>query len=163
MVVSKMDMENVHGSEDTWFKLIKAKYMVKGNFFCQLLEAHLKFGKGCTKLNTCSNGGAVNKIMNGKGTLFWTDTWFRDVPLKLKDPKFFDICRDKNVRVVDYCEDGEWDTDPMWDLMVANFQVWDDFVIEFNVQILTHGRDEVIWVLDKSRTFTTQSLYRFYD
>jgi hypothetical protein len=83
------------------------------------------------------------------------------VPLKIKDPRFFNICRDKNVWVVDYCEDGEWDTDPMRDLMVANFQVCYDFVTEFNDQILTHGRDEVIWVLHKSRTFNTQSLYRF--
>lgn len=99
--------------------------------------------------------------MNGEGTLFWTDTSLEDGPLKLKDPRFFDICRDKNARLVDYCEDGEWNIDLMIALTVVDFQVWDDFVAELNDQILTHGRDEVIWVLHKPRTFNTQSLYRF--
>jgi hypothetical protein len=84
-----------------------------------------------------------------------------DVPLKLVYPRFFDICMDKNARVVDYYEEGEWNIDLKRPLTIADFQVWDDLVTKLVDQELTHGRDEVIWVLDKSKTFTTQSMYRF--
>jgi hypothetical protein len=44
------------GSNGTWFKLIKGKYMSKGIFSCHRIEMRLNFGKGCTRLNTYSNG-----------------------------------------------------------------------------------------------------------
>jgi hypothetical protein len=50
------------GSDDTWFKLIKGKYMTKANFSCHLIEVCLNFGKGCTRLNTCSNGVLLIKL-----------------------------------------------------------------------------------------------------
>jgi hypothetical protein len=40
----------------------------------------------------------------------YPDTWFGDVPLKLEFLRLFDICKDKDARVADYCEDGEWKT-----------------------------------------------------
>jgi hypothetical protein len=120
-----------------------------------------QFWKGLHKVKHLFKWGAINKVMNGEGTLFWKDTWLGDVPLKLIYPRFFDICRVKNAKVVDYYEDEEWNIDLIRPLTIADFQVWDDFVTKLNDQELTHGRDEVVWALDKSKAFTTQSMYRF--
>jgi hypothetical protein len=62
------------GSEDTWFKLIKAKYMTKGNFFLSTARGTSQFWKGLHKVKHLFKWGAVNKVMNEEGTLFWTDT-----------------------------------------------------------------------------------------
>ena len=120
-----------------------------------------QFWKGLHKVKHLFKWGAINKVMNGEGTLFWKDTWLGDVPLKLIYPRFFDICRVKNAKVVDYYEDEEWNIDLIRPLTIADFQVWDDFVTKLNDQELTHGRDEVIRALDKSKNFTAQSMYRF--
>lgn len=50
--------------------------------------------------------GAVNQVKNGEGTLFLKDIWLRDVPLKIKYPRFFDICMDKDVPVADCLDFG---------------------------------------------------------
>jgi hypothetical protein len=84
--------------------------------------------------------GAINKVRNEEGTLFWKDTWRGDVPLKLVYPRFFDICMDKDARVVDYYEDGEWNIDLKRPLRIADFQVWDNFITMLDDQELTHGR-----------------------
>lgn len=98
---------------------------------------------------------------NGKGTLFWMDTWLGDVPLKIKYPRFFDISRDKDVLVSDCFEDDEWFIDFTRPLSTSEFQIWGDLLYALGEHSPTQGRDEVIWVLDKSRAYTTNSLYRF--
>jgi hypothetical protein len=149
------------GSNDTWFKLIKGKYMTKGNFFLSSDRDASQFWKGLHKVKHLFKWGAIYKVRDEEGTLFWKDTWWGDVPLKLVYPRFFDICMDKDARVVDYYEDGEWNIDLKRPLTIVDLQVWDELVTKLVDQELTHGRDEVIWVLDKSKTFTTQFMYRF--
>jgi hypothetical protein len=149
------------GSNDTWFKLIKGKYMTKGNFFLSSDRDASQFWKGLHKVKHLFKWGAINKVRDEEGTLFWKDTWWGDVPLKLVYPRFFDICMDKDARVVDYYEDGEWNIDLKRPLTIVDLQVWDELVTKLVDQELTHGRDEVIWVLNKSKTFTTQFMYRF--
>uniref|UniRef100_A0A804U6W6 Uncharacterized protein n=1 Tax=Zea mays TaxID=4577 RepID=A0A804U6W6_MAIZE len=50
---------------------------------------------------------------------------------------------DKDARVVDYYEDGEWNIDLKRPLTIADFQVWDELVTKLDDQELTHRRDEV--------------------
>jgi hypothetical protein len=47
---------------------------------------------------------------------------------------------DKDARVVDYYEDGEWNIDLKRPLRIADFQVWDNFITMLDDQELTHGR-----------------------
>jgi hypothetical protein len=44
----------------------------------------------------------VNKVNNGKGTLFWKDSSLGDVPLSIKYHKIFERCRKKDALVADY-------------------------------------------------------------
>jgi hypothetical protein len=36
-------------------------------------------------------------VKSGDETLFWKHTWYGGVPLEVKYPRFFDICRDKDA------------------------------------------------------------------
>ena len=64
----------VQGSNDTWFKLIKGKYMTKGNFFLSSDRDASQFWKGLHKVKHLFKWGAINKVRDGEGTFFWKDT-----------------------------------------------------------------------------------------
>jgi hypothetical protein len=50
------------GSDDTWYKILEAKYMPDGDFFkSRSKRVLLNFGKGCIRLNTYLNGVPCTK------------------------------------------------------------------------------------------------------
>jgi hypothetical protein len=81
--------------------------------------------------------------------------------LKIKYPWFFDISRDEEVLVSECFEDNEWLIDFTRPLTISDHQSWDELLSDLKKYSHTHGRDEVVWALDKSRSYTTKSLYRF--
>jgi hypothetical protein len=48
--------------------------------------------------------GCDKQTKNVEGALFWKDIWLGRVPIKIKYPRFFDICRDKDIPVSECCE-----------------------------------------------------------
>jgi hypothetical protein len=105
--------------------------------------------------------GVVNIVRNGEGTLFWKDTWMGEVPLSIKYPNLYEICKDEDVLVVD-CFDG----DNGWlefERPLSNKDFSERKILKSEMQDhgISHGRDTVIWTLENSNMFSTRSLYRF--
>lgn len=61
---------------------------------------------GLQKVKHLFQWGAMNKVDNGEGTLFWQHIWLGDVPISVRYPRVFDICSKKEVRVSECMEDG---------------------------------------------------------
>lgn len=72
--------------------------------------------------------GAINKVNNGKGTLFWKDTWLGDVPLSIKYHKFFEKCGEKDALVADYFVEDDWEVDLLRPLMSGDLYSWGEFM-----------------------------------
>jgi hypothetical protein len=83
------------------------------------------------------------------------------VPIKIKYPRFFDICRDKDVSVSECCERGEWSIDLVRPLNDSDCCLWEELHTQLREHNTSQGRDFVFWALDNSGRFTTKSLYRF--
>jgi hypothetical protein len=105
--------------------------------------------------------GCDKQDKNGEGTLFWKDIWMGKVPIKIKYPRFLDICRDKDVHVSECCERWERSIDLVRPLNDSDCFLWEELHTELREHNTSQGRDLVFWDLDNSRRFTTKSIYRF--
>ncbi|WVZ90612.1 hypothetical protein U9M48_036897 [Paspalum notatum var. saurae] len=98
--------------------------------------------------------GAVHKVENGEMTFFWKDVWLDKVPWSVNYHELYGICEDKDALVCVYWDGREWNIEFRCErgggLMVQLQEGWMD-----------GNMDTIEWVLDKSRQFTTKSLYRF--
>jgi hypothetical protein len=92
--------------------------------------------------------GAVNKVKDGEGTLFWLDTWCRY-------PGFFDNYVNKKARVSDCLEDGSWNLYFNIALTASEFDEWKDLCAELQGYTCSQGEESISWALDKSYQFTT--------
>jgi hypothetical protein len=131
------------------------------NFFLSKNKGVSQFWQGLHQVKHLFQWGAMNKIKNGEGTLFWKDIWMGKVPIKIKYPRFFDICRDKDVPVSECCERGECNIDLVRPLNDSDCCLWEELHTELREHNTSQGRDLVFWALDNSHRFTTKSLYRF--
>ena len=64
------------GGNETWYKLLEAKYMFDGNFFNSRCKGTSHFGKGYTKSSISLNGEPYTRCAMGRsplsgGTLGW--------------------------------------------------------------------------------------------
>jgi hypothetical protein len=149
------------GSDDIWFKLIKAKYMPEGNFFISKNRGASQFWQGLHKVKHLFKWGAVNTVNNGEGTFFWKDTWLGEVPLEIKYPRFFDICKDKDVLVNECYDEEDWSMEFQRPLLAEDLNMWEELQADLQEQVLRPERDVVLWSLDSSKNFTVNSLYKF--
>ena len=72
------------GSEETWCKLLQAKYMLGGDFFKSKSMGTSQFWQGLHKIKHLFKWGAIHKVENGAKTSLWNDVWIGDVgPVRL--------------------------------------------------------------------------------
>jgi hypothetical protein len=67
-------MQNLE-EDDTYCKLLKAKYFPNNAFMRTKGTGGSQFWKGVQKVKNKIRWGAVNQVNNGEQTLFWGDTW----------------------------------------------------------------------------------------
>lgn len=82
-------------------------------------------------------------VKSEKGTLFWKDTWCGGVPLEVKYPRFFDICRDKDGRVSDCHVDGDRYVEFRRPFSDTEFVEWEELYNELKEHSLSPGRDMI--------------------
>jgi len=100
-------------------------------------------------------------VNNGESTLFWEDVWISKVPLKLLFPTVYSYCRVKNVTVNQSFVEGELSFDFRRTFSLEDIQEWEDLNQLVQDVPLNRDPDQVIWVLEKSKTYTIKSMYRF--
>jgi hypothetical protein len=152
----------VKGSEETWYKLLQAKYMPEGNFFKSKTRGTSQFGQWLHKVKHLFKWGATYNAKKGDKIMFWEDVWLGNTPLKLQFPSLYNFSKDPEALVEDYYDSNGWDINFRRTLTVeeaeqrsALFEKLQEVCLE------PSASDEVNWALDKSKSFTTKSLYRF--
>jgi hypothetical protein len=152
----------VKGSNDTWYRLLRAKYMPDDNFFNSKSHGTSQFWQGLHKVKHLFKWGAEYKIKNGEQALFWEDVWLGSTPLKIQFPDLYKFCDDPEALVADYFSADGWEIGFRRTLTVGEAEQRNALLEKLQEVVIdpTH-KDEVVWVLDKSKNFTTKSLYRF--
>jgi len=84
-----------------------------------------------------------------------------DVPLKIHYEDLYRMVRDPYSTVSDCWVNQEWFIDFHRALSSEEFQRWTMLYDELQHVSIDDNPDTVFWALDKSKSFTTKSLYRF--
>jgi hypothetical protein len=71
------------GSNDLWFKLLKAKYMQHSNFFGSEVKGSSQFWKGLHTVKHFLKCGAEYRVFKGNKARFWHDSWVGGMPLSV--------------------------------------------------------------------------------
>lgn len=138
------------------FRLLRAKYMPSGEFVDAKWRECSQFLQGINKVKHLFYKGATFELNNGRNIRFWEDIWCGMVPLRLILPQLYRIGADTNIKVCDCLTIN----------VRRNFGP--DERAEWNLLLdmtrgvcLNNERDKVVWALDKTKMFTTRSLYKF--
>ena len=94
-------------------------------------------------------------------TRFWTDAWIQDTPLKIQFPELFKMVFDALAKVVDCVENDTFGINFRRALTPLELRSYDELKILMSSVNLDNLDDEVHWALEKSRNFSTKSLYCF--
>lgn len=84
-----------------------------------------------------------------------------DTPLKTQFLDLFDLCSDLDSLVSECWANNEWEVQFRRSLTARDLLQWDEMMLKLQNIQLNDNEDEVAWALNKSRRFTTKSLYRF--
>lgn len=134
------------GSNELWFRLLKAKYMNDGDFFRSRHNRTSQFWKGLHKVKHLFKWGAQYKVMDGRLTSFWDNSWVSDVPLRLLHPTLYTCCSDQNAMVYEYFNKDSWDIDLNRSFTVLEMELWHSLRDDLSQASLdSSARDEVSW------------------
>jgi len=148
--------------DELWFKLLKAKYMSNSNFFSSKSRGSSQFWQGLHKVKSLFKWGAIFSIGNGKNCLFWHDCWLHSVPLKIYYEDLYKMVRYPNCSVADCWVNQDWFVEFRRALSSVEFQRWTLLYDELqHISLDNVSSDKVSWALEKTKMFTTKSLYRF--
>jgi hypothetical protein len=82
--------------------------------------------------------------------------------LKIQYPDLYKICDDQDALVADCYDEGDWEIGFRQSLTCGDAEQLQTLLdILRDVRLDASAHDELEWVLDKSKSFTTKSLYRF--
>jgi hypothetical protein len=144
-----------------WFKILKAKYMKSGGFFGSSMKGSSLFWQGLHKIKHLFKWGAIFKVENGKLCRFWQDCWIMEVPLKIAYEDLFKFARDPDCVVTDCWDGDDWFIEFRRSLSAWEYDRWLELKLQLSDVTLSSNRDNVVWALDKTKMFTTKSLYCF--
>lgn len=100
------------------------------------------------------------KVHDVKNTPFWDDIWAAEVPLRLKFPRVYGCCRDKNAIVRDCWVSSSWDFDFCRTFGPDELKEWEELLSLLQDFNFSDSPDRAVWVLEKTGVFSTRSLYR---
>jgi hypothetical protein len=104
-------------------------------------------------------GRGVN-IKSGLQTSFWHDCWLGNCPLKASFPNLFRIVSYPDLEVAKACVNGRWQIEFRRQLNDILVEEWGSLLDLLNDIQLSEGKDEVFWCLERTKKYTSRSLYR---
>jgi hypothetical protein len=140
-------------------RLLRQKYLGDRGFFSCRNRNCSQFWRSLLDIKEDVERGFKYVVGNGRKIRFWHDTWSCGCPLKIVFPHLFEIChqQDWSVRRVCNSEFGELTFRRNFgEREATEFSELSELI---NSVALNESRDSVRWVLEKSGTFSTSSLY----
>jgi hypothetical protein len=93
---------------------------------------------------------------------FWEDVWMENTPLKLQFPDRYSFCDNTEALVEDLYDVDGWDIGFRRTLTLREAEQRNLLLDRLQEVVLDpYSSDEVEWALDKSKSFSTKSLYNF--
>ena len=148
--------------DELWFKMLKAKYMRDTDFFSAKSKGGSQFWQGLQKVKHLFKWGANFTVGRGNNCSFWHDCWLHEVPLKIYYEDLYRMVSHPGCVVGDCWVDQDWVVQFRRALSSEEFQRWTMLYDELQLFSIDENiPDKVSWALDKTKMFTTKSLYRF--
>lgn len=97
---------------------------------------------------------------SGQQTSFWHDFWLGDCPLVIQFHKLFQITSRPDIEVAQAYKNDHWEIQFRRQLNEELSAEWVQLQELLSEVTLSEGRDKVTWALDKSKKYSTKSLYK---
>lgn len=146
--------------EDQCYNLLKNKYLRRNSFLQCTGSAGSQFRKGILKTRDILKWGCKSEVNNGLNTRFWEDVWFGDTSLKIEFPTLYNLCLDKEALVGDCWEGDGWKVGFRRPLGNYDFCEWERLMVRLDDFRLNGEQDHFVWILDKTKNYSTRSMYR---
>ena len=150
-----------NSKDDKCCQLLRAKYLKRKPFMQCREGVGSQFWKGINKIKYSISWGISYSVNNGRNTRFWEDVWALEVPLKLKWPHLYEKCLNKSCLVHDCLTDGEWNMKFRRSLNSEELQNWEELLRSLSVIHLNDADDKPCWNFEKSKHYSTKSMYRW--
>lgn len=159
--------------DSLWRQVIQAKYNLAPSFRMSDVQPLKTGGPWKNICNALSKHPEVRKLLqigtrkqvgDGRETLFWHDTWAQNEAIKTSFPRLFRKATYPLATVASMRSqsNGEWVWEIPWasPLRSRDREDWASLLEVLNqVTIKEDQKDQLIWDLDKSGTFTVNSFY----
>jgi len=103
----------------------------------------------------------TKQVLDGKSTLFWDDVWLGEIPLRLEFPKLFNYAITRSATIAEYWAGGEWIIPFRRTFGADDLVAWEQLMDKLRCVRLQGSKDYPIWILEKSGSYSTRSMYRF--
>lgn len=146
--------------EDQCYNMLKNKYLQRNSFLQYNILSGSQFWKGILKSRDSLRWGCKSIVNNGLNTRFWEDVWAGDIPLKLDFPNLYELSADKGI-LVGTCSEGDgWNLNFKRPLGDRDFGDWESLMNRLDDFRINEENDQFVLLLDKSRDYSTRSMYR---
>ncbi|EOY32802.1 Uncharacterized protein TCM_040827 [Theobroma cacao] len=106
----------------------------------------------------------LSLIGNGETIFFWSNKWIEDIPLTFKFPRLFFLAIDKDMRVIDACQNGLWSINFRRELYSWEKE---DFNLILNslssISLVPSIDDMLVWTHDSKSSFSIKTLCSLLD
>jgi hypothetical protein len=140
--------------------LLKNKYMGNKSIFQIKNLKGSQFWRSLLDIREWYQRGRGVNIKSGLQTSFWHDCWLGNCPLKASFPNLFRIASYPDLEVAKACVNGRWQIEFRRQLNDILVEEWGSLLDLLNDIQLSEGKDEVFWCLERTKKYTSRSLYR---
>jgi hypothetical protein len=100
-LLSKWIFKLERGDNNPCCKMLRAKYLGEGGFYCSKSRGVSQFWAGLHDVKHCYARGLVYIVKNAKKARFWLDVWLGQCSLCISYNRIFRICNEQNSTVHD--------------------------------------------------------------
>ena len=100
------------------------------------------------------------KIKSCRQTRFWEDVWLGDRALKIDFHSLYNCCSDQSVTMEEALRSAGCNLKFRRSLTHQEMREWELMMDALEAVQLNEGRDEILWLLESKKRYTTKSLYR---
>jgi len=148
------------GDNSLCCSILRNKYLGQKSIFQIKRRQGSQFWRSLLDIRDWYQRGRKVTIRGGHQTRFWLDCWLGDCPLNVMFNNLFQIATKPDIEVFEVFENGQWQIQFRRQLNGILRDEWIQLQTMLSEVTLTEERDVVVWALEKSGKYSTNSLYR---